>query len=135
MVATLYTAVPLPFRGMRNEIHNPQHVLARNLRSVFDKRGLSARSVAKAIKVSNKTVSNMLNGDGAPQLDKLISVAAYLNIPLWQLLSPAIDPSHFGNALLHEIVEGVVRLSETGQAAVRRTIKGEALLAKTENIA
>lgn len=124
---------------MRSAIHSsdPKTTLARNLSAAFKKRGLSARSVARSLqstgmKISNKTVSNMLNGEGNPQLDNLIAVAKQARVPLWQLLSPAIESSHFGTTELHELVEGILNLSETGVAQVRRTIKLEALAAREE---
>ena len=140
-VATAYTVAPLPYGDMGSGLHKtdlkralqrPEDVLARNLRHAFSKRGYSARSVAAAIGVSNKTVSNMLNGTGASQLDKLAAVADYLKIPLWQLLCPAIEISQKSNAAMHELIESFVNLSEVGQAAVRRTIKAELALAKTD---
>lgn len=140
MVATVYTATPLPSEGMSSGLHKtdlkrassePKDILARNLRAAFQARGYSARSVAAAIKVSNKTVSNMLNGDGASQLDKLVAVAKYIRVPLWQLLCPAIEISQITNDALHEMIDQIASLSEVGRAAVRRTIKGEAALART----
>lgn len=135
MVATTYTGLPLPSLGMRSELHasDPRLILAKNLNAAFVRRGYSARSVAKAIKVSNKTVSNMLNGDSAPQLDKLAAVAKYIRVPLWQLLCPAIDISQFKDDALHDLIEAFTHLSEVGQAAVRRTIKAEAALARADN--
>ena len=136
MVATSYTAIPLPSQGMGNGIHNkdPKAVLARNLKAAFKKRGLSARSVERAIKktgrtISNKTVSNMLNGVGNPAFENLLDVAEQARIPLWQLLCPTIEISHVGKDELHELLEGIVRLSDTGRAQVRRTIRAESLLA------
>lgn len=140
MLATNYTQLPLSSGGMRSSIHtsDPKTVLARNLSAAFKKRGLSARSVSRSLKsagmkISNKTVSNMLNGEGNPQLDNLVAVARQVRVPLWQLLSPAIDSSHFGSPELHELVEGILNLSETGRASVRRTIKLEALAAREED--
>jgi transcriptional regulator with XRE-family HTH domain len=139
MVATINTAVPLPSGSMRTQVHNadPQAVLARNLSAAFKKRGLSARSVARSLqaagmKISNKTVSNMLNGEGNPQLDNLAAVARHVKIPLWQLLCPAIDISHLSAPELSQLIEGIVGLSETGQAQVRRTIRLEALAARED---
>lgn len=71
----------------------------------------------------------MLNGVGNPALENLLDVADQARIPLWQLLCPVIETSHVGTEDLHELVEGIVGLSETGRAQVRRTIKAEALLA------
>lgn len=116
----------------KQALSRPEEILARNLRHAFKKRGLSARSVAAAIGVSNKTVSNMLNGTGASQLDKLVAVAEYIKIPLWQLLCPAIEISQKSNAAMHELIDAFVHLSDVGQAAVRRTIKGELALRKSE---
>lgn len=140
-VATAYTVGPIPFPAMGNGLHKtdlkkaltrPEEILARNLAFAFKQRGLSARSVAAAIGVSNKTVSNMLNGTGASQLDKLSAVAEYIKIPLWQLLCPAIEISQKSNAAMHELIEAFVHLSDVGQAAVRRTIKGELAIRKSE---
>lgn len=121
---------------MGNGIHSkdPKTILARNLKSAFKKRGLSARSVERAIKktgrtISNKTVSNMLNGVGNPAFENLLDVAEQTRVPLWQLLCPAIEISHLGTDELHELVEGIVGLSDTGRAQVRRTIRAESLLA------
>jgi transcriptional regulator with XRE-family HTH domain len=141
MVATAYTSIPIPSLGMGNRLHKteskasasePKDVLARNLRAAFKARGYSARSVADAIGVSNKTVSNMLNGEGASQLDKLVAVAKHLRIPLWQLLCPSIEISQGTAEAMHELLESFVHLSEVGQAQVKRTIKGELAMAKTE---
>lgn len=110
----------------------PKDVLARNLKAALKARGYSARSVADAIGVSNKTVSNMLNGEGASQLDKLVAVAKHLRIPLWQLLCPSIEISQGTAEAMHELLESFVHLSEVGQAAVKRTIKGELAMAKNE---
>jgi len=106
---------------MRSELHSrrdPQQVLAQNLSSIFAKRKLSARGVAKAIGggLSNKTVSNLLNGVGAPQLDKLIAVAKHIHVPLWQLLCPGIETSHFGDETVHDLVESFCSISEIGRA-------------------
>lgn len=121
---------------MGNELHNkdPKTILAKNLRAAFRKRGLSARSVERSIKktgrtISNKTISNMLNGVGNPAFENLLDVAEQARIPLWQLLCPAFEISHVGKDELHELVEGIVRLSDTGRAQVRRTIRAESLLA------
>jgi transcriptional regulator with XRE-family HTH domain len=119
--------------GQEHALSRPEDILARNLRHAFSKRKLSARSVADAIGVSNKTVSNMLNGTGASQLDKLSAVAAFIKIPLWQLLCPAIEISQKSNAAMHELVEQFVNLSEVGQASVRRVVKAESALAKTDS--
>ena len=121
---------------MGNGIHNqdPKIVLARNLKAAFKRRGLSARSVERAIKktgrtISNKTVSNMLNGEGNPALENLLDVAEQARIPLWQLLCPTIEISHVGTEELHSLVEGIVHLSDIGREQVRRTIRAESLLA------
>jgi transcriptional regulator with XRE-family HTH domain len=140
MLATLYTAVPLPFEGMRKRLHNkdPQGTLGLNLTAAFEKRGLSARGVAKAIrgsqglKISNKTVSNMLNGEGNPQLEGLKAVAKHVNIPLWQLLCPAIQISQFNDGDVHELLEEFFSLSEFGRKRALRNLKGEAALEQLE---
>lgn len=75
----------------------------------------------------------MLNGHGAPQLDKLVAVAKFIKIPLWQLLCPSVEISQSTNDAMHELLEAFVRLSEVGQRAVRRTIKAEAALAKSDD--
>lgn len=127
MIATGDTAVPLRFWAVRSGLHNkgPQEVLAANLKAVFCRRHLSARGVAKAIGhgLSNKTVSNMLNGVGAPQFDTLLAVAQYLHIPLWQLLCPGIESSHFGDDEIHDLVEAFSSLSEIGRARLLQNLE------------
>lgn len=125
--------------GSGRHSQEPKAILGRNLRAAFEKRGLSARSVSRSLnasgmKISNKTVSNMLNGVGNPQLSNLLAVAKQARVPLWQLLCPSIEISHFGSAELHDLVERIANLSETGQAQVRRTIKAEALMAGEESL-
>jgi transcriptional regulator with XRE-family HTH domain len=117
---------------MRSALHNKtaQAALSANLKAAFAKRKLSARGVAKAIgpgadgkEMSNKTVSNLVNGVGAPQFDTLTAVAEYLHIPIWQLLCPQIDPSHFGNQVIHELVESFCSLSEIGRARLLQNLE------------
>lgn len=140
MLATVYTAVPLPSVGMRNGIHKetPQGTLARNLEAAFKARSLSARGVASAIrkrqglKISNKTVSNMLNGAGNPQLEGLMAVAKEIRIPLWQLLCPALDVSHSDDESLRIMLDDYMSLSELGRKRALRLIKSERVLEEKE---
>lgn len=140
MLATLYTQVPLRSEVMRSGIHktDPQGILARNLRAAFEARGLSARGVSRAIKssqglsISNKTISNMLNGDGNPQLEGLTAVAKHLRIPLWQLMCPAAQPSHLDDAAVHALLEDFVSLSELGRRRAQRNLKAEVTLEEME---
>lgn len=140
MVATAYTGIPLPSEGMSTGIHKqeakrlpaePAELLARNLKSAFKARGYSARSVAEAIGISNKTVSNMLNGVGSSQLDNLVAVAKHIRVPLWQLLAPTGELSQSQSNAMVEMFEALANLSELGRAAVRRTLKAEAALARS----
>lgn len=122
MVATLYTMSPVAFYGMGNSLHDPQKILSRNLRAIFDNRKLSVRGVADEIKrpdgttMSNRTVQNMHNGTGAPQLDKMIAVAAHIHVPLWQLFCPGIEAGWFGEDTVHHLLEQFCSLSEIGRA-------------------
>jgi transcriptional regulator with XRE-family HTH domain len=111
---------------MRSGLHKEptQAVLAANLKAVFAKRHLTARGVARAIGhgLSNKTVSNLVNGVGAPQFDTLLAVAQYLHIPLWQLLCPSIGSSHFGDDAIHTLVKSFCSLSEIGRARLLQNL-------------
>lgn len=140
MFATAYTDVPLRSDEMRKAIHKtgPQGTLAQNLSAAFEKRGLSARGVARAIrasqglKISNKTISNMLNGDGNPQLVGLMAVAKHIRVPLWQLLCPGIEISHFNDETIHSVLDDFLSLSELGRKRAQRQLKGEAALEQLE---
>lgn len=139
MLATLYTDVPLPFGVMRKGLHKntPQAILARNLKAAFKARDLSARSVMRALQakgttISNKTISNMLNGDGNPQLEGLMAVADLIRVPLWQLLCPAVEISHVKEEEVHDLLDDFLSLSELGRKRVRRNIRGEAAVEQME---
>lgn len=142
MLATAYTEDQLRFQEMRSGLHksDPQGVLARNLTAAFEKRKLSARRVAAEIKrtqgvsISNKTVSNMLNGEGNPQLESLMAVARHLRIPLWQLMCPSVGLSHFDETSVHELLEGYISLSEVGRRRIQRNLKGEVALEAQERV-
>lgn len=141
MLATIYTALPIPSGEMRNGIHKdtPQGTLARNLEAAFRSRSLSARGVASAIRkrqglrISNKTVSNMANGAGNPQLEGLMAVAKEIRIPLWQLLCPALDISHSDDDALRMMLEDYMALSELGRKRTQRAIKSERVLEEKEH--
>ncbi len=49
MLATHYTALPLPSGGMHSRLHenDPKRVLARNLSAILTRRGLSVRGLTK----------------------------------------------------------------------------------------
>lgn len=140
MVATLYTDDSLRSDEMRKAIHKtgPQATLARNLTAAFEKRKLSARGVSRAIrasqglKISNKTVSNMLNGDGNPQLEGLMAVAKHIRVPLWQLLCPGMQISQFDDESVHSLLDDFFSLSELGRKRAQRQLKGEAALEQLE---
>lgn len=122
-VATLYTDLPLASRAMGKPLHDPQEVLSRNLGAVLKKRDLAVREVERQMKaarpgskISNRTIQNMVNGTGTPQLDNLIAVAEHLHIPLWQFFCPGIDAGRFGADTVHQLVEQFCSLSEIGRA-------------------
>lgn len=139
MVATVYTAVPLPSEGMGTGLHKteskrvlsePRDILSRNLKAAFKAGGHSARSVGEAIGISNKTVSNIVNGTGATQLDKLVAVAKHIRIPLWQLLCPSIEISQTNAIAMAEMIESLAKLPEFNRAQIRRDIKREQAMTK-----
>lgn len=139
MLATLYTDVPLPSRGMRSAIHrkDPQKVLADNLSAALKARKLSVRAIEAALKknglhISNRTIQNMVNGSGNVQFDNLLAVSAYVRIPLWQLLCPGMEISHLSDVSVHELLEAYSGLSEIGRKGALKHVKGQLLLEKSE---
>jgi transcriptional regulator with XRE-family HTH domain len=127
MFATLHTGGQLGFRLMRTEIHNPRETLARNLRQVMERLQRSARDVADACGLSNKTVSNILNGAHSVTLDSASAVANEIGVPLWQLLSPEIDREIMGNPDLARLMDFYFNASPEGRARILRNARLEAL--------
>ena len=127
MIATLHTGGQLGFRLMRTEIHSPRDTLARNLRQVMERIQRSARDVADACGLSNKTVSNILNGAHSVTLDSASAVANEIGVPLWQLLSPEIDREIMGNPDLAKLIDSYFSASPEGRTRILRNARLEAL--------
>ncbi len=104
---------------MRIELHAPpEQVLARNLRSAFDKLEYSGRSAMRDIGGSNRTWSTILKGSTTTTFAKLLAVAKYVGIPLWQLLCPAFEPEMAGEEDLHELIENFMNSDPRTKTAI-----------------
>ena len=53
-----------------------------------DERGLTDYMVAKEAGLSTATLSNWKNGRYTPKVDKMLRIAAVLNVPLEQIVEP-----------------------------------------------
>lgn len=125
MLATLYTPNSLPYPGMRNRLHkeSPQKTLADRLAAIFRRLDLSSRGVAKKVGVSNRTVQNMVNGSGNPGLANVIAVAKHVDVPLWQLLCPSLDPTRAADSEIRTLVEQFCTLSDLGRHRVLQNLE------------
>lgn len=69
----------------------PRQRLAKNLKALMAMQNLSARQVSEVAKVSNKTVSNMVNASFDPRLSLVEKVANVFGMTAWQLLAADLE--------------------------------------------
>lgn len=119
---------------MRSGIHrkDAQEILGESLTAIFEARGLSARGVERSLKakkhlkISNKTVSNLLNGAGNPILSNILAVAEEVKVPLWQLVCPGIEPSRHDEQAIRALLDDFMSLSPLSRERLALTIRDAA---------
>lgn len=68
-------------------------VLANNVRALLGHQGITAVTAELVRRgIANGTVTRILDAKTAIGLDKLAELAACLNVEVWQLLVPGLDP-------------------------------------------
>lgn len=77
---------------MRRSDTRTTEALSENLIVLLEQGDLSYAGLAKRTKprVSPKTIGNMVNGVGAPRLDKVEAIARAFDLECWQLLIPGL---------------------------------------------
>lgn len=71
---------------------NIKNMFSKNLHKAISERGIKQVELAKAVKVPPTTVSGWFRGVHYPDLDKLMEICRYLDIPVGDLLG---DPKHY----------------------------------------
>lgn len=70
----------------------PRDILARNVRKLIDKEGLSVRAWAMARGLDVRLIDRITKASHAVTLDKIDGIAEACGVPAWQLLLPDFEP-------------------------------------------
>lgn len=70
----------------------PRDILARNVRKMIDKQGLSVRAWAMGKGLDVRLIDRLVKGEHAVTLDTVDKIAAACDVPAWQLLLPDFEP-------------------------------------------
>ncbi|MDI6911450.1 helix-turn-helix transcriptional regulator [Nocardioides sp.] len=66
-----------------------QEAIAANVRAAKARRRVTDADIANAIGASRSAINDRMNGRAKFQIDELQRIAAFLDVPLEQLLAPA----------------------------------------------
>jgi transcriptional regulator with XRE-family HTH domain len=106
---------------------NPRETLAKNLRALIAKSGMSPPQVAKLARVDPKTLNNQLNGRFDPRYKLVDAVASVFGIEGWQLLRPGFNPDESSDGQLRQLLlnfdaadaPGRLHIAQAAEFAVR----------------
>jgi len=98
----------------------PRQTLAKNLRALLDKTGLSAPEVARRAGVDRKTLNNQLNGRYDPRPEQVQAVAQVFGVNNWDLLNPSFTPDAPTNHVLQQIIANYGKADKAGRESIQR---------------
>lgn len=98
----------------------PRQRLAKNLKALLAKTGLSGPEVAKRAGVDRKTLNNQLNGRYDPRHEQVDAVAKVFGLEGWQLIHPAFDPERANNQMIEHLLELYAAADEQGRESIMR---------------
>ena len=97
-----------------------RQTLARTLRLLMDKTGMSESDVAKTSGVSKKSINNMLNSRHAPNLDHVDAVAQVFGLNLWHMIMNGIPDELVTSRKIDELIEHYGQADEHGRESIDR---------------
>jgi transcriptional regulator with XRE-family HTH domain len=98
----------------------PRQILARNLKALLNKTGLSASEVAKKAGVDRKTINNQLNARYDPRPEQVDAVASVFGFNHWDLLSPHFNADRKSNERLRALIDLYATADDKGQENILR---------------
>lgn len=98
----------------------PRLTLAKNLKLLLERTGMSAPEVALKAGVDRKTVNNQINGRYDPRLEQVQAVAEVFGCNNWDLLNPAFNPDVSKNHKLQQLEELYALADESGRENILR---------------
>jgi transcriptional regulator with XRE-family HTH domain len=98
----------------------PRQTLARSLRFLMTKTGMSEADVSKASGVSKKSINNMLNARHAPNLDHVDEVARVFGLNLWHMIMNGLPDELVASRKLDELISHYGQADEHGRESIDR---------------
>jgi transcriptional regulator with XRE-family HTH domain len=80
--------------AMEKEDESPRAILGKNVKALMAHRKMNQTKVGAIAKVDQSTVGRIKKGKNAPDLDTLAGLAKALDVAIWQLLVPNLDPKN-----------------------------------------
>lgn len=81
---------------------------------------MSELDVARASRVSKKSINNMLNAKHAPNLDNVESVAQVFGLNLWHLIMPNLTDDLIDSHKIDELITQYGQADERGRESINR---------------
>lgn len=97
-----------------------RQTLARTLRLLMEKSGLSEAEVSRRSGVSKKSVNNMLNARHAPNLDHVDAVASVFGLNLWHMILPNLPDELIASKSIDDLIAHYSRADQRGRESIDR---------------
>jgi transcriptional regulator with XRE-family HTH domain len=96
----------------------PRQVLAKNLKALQARAGLTGHEIARRAKVDPKTVNNQLHGKYDPRPEQVDAVASVFGLSYVDLLNPAFDPESASNETLRQLTDLFSMADDKGRRSI-----------------
>lgn len=106
--------------------------LARNLRALMERETLTQQQLAKKSGISQRTISNVLNGSHEPGIETVDKLAGVFKLQGWQLQMRDLPPELVGSSLVDRTVGALVQASPKGREMIAELAEREAHYSKSK---
>lgn len=92
--------------------------LARNLKALAKRQGMSGHQIAEKAKLDPKTVNNMLRASHDPRLTHVEKVASVFGMAAWQLLAMDLEIRNADSVQVVRLLERYTEAPDDGRKAI-----------------
>lgn len=104
----------------------PREALARNVRYLMDKSGMTETELERASGVSQKTINNVLWQRTSVTLDNVDKLASVWGLSGWQLIIPNLPDELIGDGSIAKIFRNYITSSTEGRKHIEMVAEREA---------
>jgi transcriptional regulator with XRE-family HTH domain len=111
---------------MHKQRPNPRESLAKNVAMLLRIHNMGQSDLARKSGVNQKTISNIVHGKNAPNLDKVDAIAKAFGLDAWHLILPNLPEEIANGGAIAQLVENFLASDSESRKYINHVAEREA---------